>query len=102
MAKDPCNVYQVDTSTKLVDFPQQPNGTGIVAVFSKIYSYETIGQGEPMVWSYDVSTTIFESNVIVSANNNDLGYNMSNPLLLMETKLLVVLNKEATEMPEPF
>lgn len=79
----------VDTSTKLVDFQHQPNGTGMVIVGTKIYgSYETISEGEPLVWSYDVSTTIFEPSVVIGDDSNTLGHFISESFVVDGNKVI--------------
>ena len=67
-----------NTMTKVHDFSTSPNGTGMIIEGTKVYGTynQIITPGQPILWSYDVSTQQF-SDVLTGTNDNTLGYYMS-------------------------
>lgn len=66
-----------NTVVKVHDFNYTPNGTGIKISGTKILgTYLSTNSTQPLVWSYDVSSTIF-SDIIYGTDDDTQGYFIS-------------------------
>lgn len=76
-----------NTMTKVHDFVHPPSGTGFIINGTKIYgTYSGIAPGQPLIWSYDVSTLIFSEELSASANST-IGACIMNEIAIVNNEL---------------